>query len=649
MSWLSYCYKTYQNSVSEIGKQQPGKVPLLPVAHPTQQVNIEVELDKDGNFQYAGLLAQDQRTTIIPCTEESSARTSGMVPHPLVDKLQYIAADYPTFGGSKESGWPLYHKQLQAWCTSPYAHPAVCTVLHYLEKECLIADLVKANILFIDENGTLPTKWQGNKEDKPPILDTLTGSDQTESFVRFRVDNVDLSRDTTVRESFIRFYETQLKDIDYCTVQGIKMPVSTLSPYKIRNPGDRAKLISSNDNTNYTYRGRFADAAQALSIGYETTQKAHSALRWLVSKQGVNTGDQTVLVWGTQNEAVPNVLGDTLDIAQEYNPLAGDDWDDFEEDTERLPADTQEEIARQFNRAILGYQHQLKDNSQTAVMILDSATPGRLSIRYYQELQGSKLLANIKDWHDTFQWQLEYRSVEEPTELGKKPKIKKVVFVGAPAPADIAKAAYGEKVDAKLKQATIERLIPCITNGERFPRDLMISAVDRATNSIGLDYWEQQKTQNIACALVRGYYHRNKKVDYPMNVDETIKDRNYLFGRILACAEQIERRALIQLGNESEKRLTNAERLRTAFALHPAATTLLLDKKLNPYLNRMKNRNGMDSQRYAMMQELLHKIGTENFTNKRLGELYLVGYADQMMDFKAENAEYKAKAKKQEE
>lgn len=87
MSWLSYCYKTYQNSVSEIGKQQPGKVPLLPVAHTTQQVNIEVELDKDGNFQYAGLLAQDQRTTIIPCTEESSARTSGMVPHPLVDAI----------------------------------------------------------------------------------------------------------------------------------------------------------------------------------------------------------------------------------------------------------------------------------------------------------------------------------------------------------------------------------------------------------------------------------------------------------------------------------------------------------------------------------------------------------------------------------
>ena len=55
MSWLSYCYKTYQSSVSEIGKQQPGKVPLLPVAHTTQQVNIEVELDKDGTKQIDAL------------------------------------------------------------------------------------------------------------------------------------------------------------------------------------------------------------------------------------------------------------------------------------------------------------------------------------------------------------------------------------------------------------------------------------------------------------------------------------------------------------------------------------------------------------------------------------------------------------------
>ena len=50
-----------------------------------------------------------------------------------------------------------------------------------------------------------------------------------------------------------------------------------------------------------------------------------------------------------------NVLGDDSRYwPRNYNPLAGDDWDDFEEDTERLPADTQEEIARQFNRAILG-------------------------------------------------------------------------------------------------------------------------------------------------------------------------------------------------------------------------------------------------------------------------------------------------------
>ena len=68
MSWLSYCYKTYQNSVSEIGKQQPGKVPLLPVAHTTQQVNIEVELDKDGNFQYGGIFGADIRHGAAPAS-----------------------------------------------------------------------------------------------------------------------------------------------------------------------------------------------------------------------------------------------------------------------------------------------------------------------------------------------------------------------------------------------------------------------------------------------------------------------------------------------------------------------------------------------------------------------------------------------------
>lgn len=642
MSWLEKCYETYENCQQEIGIQKfqaegdkRSYVPLLPVAHTTQLVNIEVELDQNGDFQDARLLAKDEQTTIIPCTEESSARTSGIVPHPLVDKLQYIAADYPAYGGAKKSGWNLYHTQLQDWCSSPYADAKVCAVLRFLEKGCLVASLVKKHILFLDENGKMPTKWTGNKDEKPKILETLASADQTESFVRFRVGGIDLAQDEAVRESFIHYYEMKQQRVDYCTVQGKQMAVSTLSPYKIRNPGDRAKLISSNDSTNYTYRGRFVTAEQALSIGYETTQKAHSALRWLISKQGCSNGDQTVVVWGTKGEPIPDITADSMDLGDDFAAAFA------QLGQPQLPPATESEYAERFNKAIQGYGKALDEKANTVVMILDSATQGRLSIRYYRELAGSELMKNITDWHRNFAWKLNYRSAPESAEPGQKPKWKRVSFWGAPSPADIAKAAYGEKADKKIIQQTVERLVPCITEGKYLPRDLMLSAVHRATAGIGLEPWEYQKTCGIACALICGYYHRNKKEDFVMTdgkyVDETIDDRSYLFGRILACAEQIERRVQSQTG---ETRPTNAERLRLVFVQRPAKTTALLQQKLTPYLNRMRANGVSRDKRYSTLQELVGRLGAEKYTNKPLNELYLLGYACQMMDFREENAAY---------
>lgn len=642
MSWLEKCYETYENCQQEIGIQKfqaegdkRSYVPLLPVAHTTQLVNIEVELDQNGDFQDARLLAKDEQTTIIPCTEESSARTSGVVPHPLVDKLQYIAADYPAYGGTKKSGWNLYHTQLQDWCSSPYADAKVCAVLRFLEKGCLVASLVQKHILFLDENGKMPAKWTGNKDEKPKILETLASADQTESFVRFRVGGIDLAQDEAVRESFIHYYEMKQQRVDYCTVQGKQMAVSTLSPYKIRNPGDRAKLISSNDSTNYTYRGRFVTAEQALSIGYETTQKAHSALRWLISKQGCSNGDQTVVVWGTKGEPIPDITADSMDLGDDFAAAFA------QLGQPQLPPATESEYAERFNKAIQGYGKALDEKANTVVMILDSATQGRLSIRYYRELAGSELMKNITDWHRNFAWKLNYRSAPESAKPGQKPKWKRVSFWGAPSPADIAKAAYGEKADKKIIQQTVERLVPCITEGKYLPRDLMLSAVHRATAGIGLEPWEYQKTCGIACALICGYYHRNKKEDFVMTdgkyVDETIDDRSYLFGRILACAEQIERRVQSQTG---ETRPTNAERLRLVFVQRPAKTTALLQQKLTPYLNRMRANGVSRDKRYSTLQELVGRLGAEKYTNKPLNELYLLGYACQMMDFREENAAY---------
>ena len=638
MGWIDRCYQTYEKNLAQVGKPSASirfgwdAPTLLPVAHTTQKVNVEVSLSASGEFLTARVLRTDEMTTVIPCTEESSARTSGAVPHPLVDKLQYIAGDYAAWGGTKKPMWAAYLAQLQAWCDSPFGLGAVRAVLTYLKKGCLIRDLVSCGILFADAAGHLLKKWTGAKEDTPPVFGSIQGGDQFEAFVRFQVDGSPLSTDPAVWNSYTQYYLSTLKDVGVCYVQGREMPVSLLSPYKIRNAGDRAKLISSNDSVNFTFRGRFDNAEEALSIGYDTTQKAHSALRWLVGRQGVQNGDQTILVWGTENEPIPPVTGDAYDVVVCSHSDLDDDDDDLslpDETSGNTPL-TREAFATAFNKAVQGYRSSLTAHSQISIIILDSATPGRLSIRYYRELQGSRLMDSIVDWHKTFGWELRYRKL--PTQENGKKKTVPIVFKGAPAPGDIAAAAYGAKVDEKLKQQTIERLLPCITEGRLFPKDIMLAAVRRASNGIALEPWEASKNRSIACALIKGYYHRNLKEEYTMALDETCNDRSYLFGRILACADELEQYAIYNTAGEKTSRPTNALRYEAAYTQHPAKTLALLRKQLEPYLERLikAKKNTFSSD---LMLQLIARIPAEQFNDQPLTELYLLGYACQRADF----------------
>lgn len=637
MSWIERCYEIYDRNSHFIGNMDSGKMPLVPVAHTTQQVHIEVRISGNGEFRGARVLGPEEITTIIPCTEESSARTSGAVPHPLVDKLQYLAGDYKLFGGEKESCWKPYIEGLKAWCDSLYGTPEIKAVLSYLTKGVLIADLVNERILFTDEKNQLIKKWEGDKDETPSIFKSVKGKDGPfESFVKFIVDGRDISKDHKLWESFIAYSSTRGKAKGYCYASGKETELATLSPYKIRHAGDRAKLISSNDSTNFTYRGRFLHPKEAVGIGFEVNQKAHSALRWMIAKQGKIISGAAFLVWGTKGEKVPQVLGDSLDILQKWD--AGI-YDELIEDDEEKTSDTKEVFAKAFNKALAGYRTELTLTAQISVIVLDAAVPGRMGIRYYKELSGSRLMENLENWHHTYKWQMSYRKIKGKNKSGKDDI--RITFIGAPSPEDIAKAAYGELVDDKLKQQTVERIMPCIIDGKLLPRDILRVAVNRAVHSIGLERWEANKTQQIACALIRGYYEKRYKEVFSMAVDESIKDRSYVFGRILACAEQVERYAqnLASHGAEEagSKRPTNAERLMFAYTLHPVNTLTVLQEKLRPYIDRIKANTVSDPQRYAQMLRLISELGVQNYTNDKLGDKFLLGYASQKIQFIEDN------------
>ena len=309
MSWLLDLYETYENNEDYVGitdyKRNGQAFMLLPISHTTQSAHIEVLVTEDGNFHSASVIPKDDAITVIPTTEESSSRAGAKTaPYPLHDKLSYVAGDYNSFGGDpkKANDYSAYIKQLQEWSESPFVTSKIDSIYKYLSKGELITDLVNAKKLCADENHKLRKKWDSSLGDRPEIFSVVTG-DQAAAFVRFDIyypDKVSkkIWMDPEVQQSFIDFYNTKLQNDDLCFVTGKMQPITERHANKIRNPADKAKLISGNDTSGFTYRGRFNTSNEVAGISYEVSQKAHNALKWLINRQGKDIDGRVVLVWG---------------------------------------------------------------------------------------------------------------------------------------------------------------------------------------------------------------------------------------------------------------------------------------------------------------------------------------------------------------
>lgn len=639
MSWVTRLCETYDNCCDEVLSADiiDDTIPLLPIGHTTQYAQIEITLDEQGNFLRARALEKSEANTIIPCTEESAGRTRGLSPHPLFDKLQYIAGDYPEYITAKDSGFSQYSEQLRRWCDSPYGSPAIRAVYIYTQKQTVIHDLVRVGVLLLDESGNIMDSWEG--EGDKPIIFTQTAV-PSDSFVRFNVETIGKTGEThvwlmpEVRRDFIAYYQSTFPKKELCYATGIQTSVSQQSSAKIRNLGDKAKLVSSNDTSGFTYRGRFADASQAVMQSYEVSQKSVNALKWLIAKQGYKNGEQVIVSWATNNVQIPKPceLYDEFDL----------------EDEEIFKADTASEFARRLNNAIAGYAANLDDTTNVVVMGLDSATPGRLSITYYRELGGSEFLERIRQWQLSTNWYPLFKSKQ--IEEKKKTWVK---YWGTPVPKDIAEAAYGRSLSDKLKKTTVERLLPCIIDGKPIPRDIMISAVSHASCPFSMEPWEYRKTLGIACAVVRKYYNDqyNQKTTseayqerWKVELDQYETDRSYLFGRMLAYARKIEEYA--QYKRNNPPRQTNAERFMLQYQKVPEKTWGRLYHQLLPYLSTFRTESpGSIGNRYeAALNAIVDQLRVSGgYTNEALSPIYLLGYQCQMNQFEREILEAKAK------
>ncbi|CQR53511.1 type I-C CRISPR-associated protein Cas8c/Csd1 [Paenibacillus riograndensis] len=612
MSWLLNLYETYQSNQDCVGvietRYNDREYTLLPVSHTTQNAHIEVNVTEDGEFHSASVLDKSESSTLIPCTEDSASRAGSKVaPYPLHDKLSYVAGDFLAYGGKikKEEPFAAYIKQLGGWADSPYACPKVKSIHSYLSKRRLIQDLVSHSILFLDADHQLIEKWDKKYEalhgEKPLIFSAVAG-EQESAFIRFNVYSPDKEltkvwKDPEMYDSFMQYYSHLLGQEDYCYVTGRMLPSTDRHANKIRNAADKAKLISSNDTSGFTFRGRFTQSSDAASISYEVSQKAHNALKWLINRQGKIVDQRVFLVWGNDDLNIPDPTEDFFSF--DLEPAVARERKSY----------THKEYAGEIAKAMDGYRNKLASEykSDVNILVLDSATTGRLAVLYYRNMDKQLYLDKLVHWHSTCSWLHRYR---------KNTQDEWVEFYGASATKDIAFAAYGPKANEKIVKGVMERLLPCIVDGHNIPQDIVRSAFYRASNPVSMEKWEWEKTLSITCALI------NAKEEMNVALDTEIDDRSYLFGRLLAIADVLERRAL----DSDEKRSTNAIRYMNAFSQHPERTWNTIQQSIQPHQARLGTKLRYYS---SLIDEVASKIPLDQFNNKPLSGKYLLGFYSQ--------------------
>lgn len=627
MSWLLNLYETYENNQDKIGiiskRREDQEYTLLPVSHTTQNAQVEVVVDEYGNFYSANVVDKKDSITVIPCTESSFSRTSSPVPHPLHDKLMYVAGDFLKYGGRVKGDPPYndYMNQLKEWSESTHSHMKIKGIYEYLKHGTLIKDLVDSKIVFLDEGDQMIGKWTKKEEEKfgekPAVFKVLSDT-QDKIFVRFDVHqigalNTKVWKDKSIYDSFVAFYKGKLQEDDVCYITGKTEPKTDKHTSKIRHAADMAKLISANDTSGYTYRGRFHSSADVANVSFNVSQKAHNALKWLILKQGKIMDGRVFLVWGNDRTDVPSPQDDLHSFLSNIGLEAGGMDSNSDRDS------THEVFAEAFKTALSGYKSDLSYKSNVMILILDAATPGRLSVMYYRNMNKEDYLNRIEHWHKTCNWLHQYK--------------KNVQFYGAPATRDIAMAVYGPHASDKVTKGLMERMLPCIVDGQKIPLDIIRGAVQRASNPVAMEVWEWNKTLSITCALLKKHY---EKEEYNVTLDQTNKNRDYLFGRLLALADVLEKRAL----SSDEKRATNAIRYMNAFSKHPERTWGIIQTNLQPYQAKL----GDQALYYnRLIDEVASNLNIDDFNNKPLSGVYLLGFYSQRHEL------YKSKKERENE
>lgn len=574
MGLLQKACETYDCHVRLAGLPREGHETLSPISHIPTSAQIEITLNQDGQFVSARAVDKTEPKIVIPVTEEPGGRSgTNPKPHPLCDQLKYLAG----YDAKKYEG---YVAQLTQWTESPYGHPKLRPILHYVKGGTILADLARSGVIQPDEKG------------RPA---------EESAMVRWRVVGLDTGEsdacwlDQSLFSAFIHYYRAKMQGQgeNLCMISGALARPAIQHPKGIAPLcGGNAKLISANDKDGFTYWGRFTADWQAATVSYEASQKAHNALRWLIANQGTTVGGRVFLCWNPQGKKTCSVIGP------------------FRINKEPITEPT--EYREDLQRTLMGYRDLLPDSVGVVIAAFDAATTGRLSLTYYNELLGSDFLQRLHDWDATCCW---------PNQVGA---------IWAPSLYQIVNCAFGTvqngqlKTDNRVLKQQIQRLVACRVDRARFSRDIAEMLVHRASHSLAYESNVSKELLFTACAVLKKYYFDRNGEEWSMELDPCKQDRSYQFGRLLAVMEKVERDTY----KKDEDREPNAIRQQSIFCRRPMYAAANIEKQLEQaYFPRIRSSalRAYYKNITGQIMEEIHRFPDSQW-KRPLDDTYLMGY-----------------------
>lgn len=577
MGLMQRAVETYDCHQKYVGRYESGHTVLAPVSHIITRADIEIHLNEEGKFLDAFAVGKEEPKIIIPATENSAGRTSGICAHPLCDQLCYVAQ----YDQEKHAN---YLTGLKRWAKSEDSHPKLRPILTYVQEGTILSDLEKCGLVKRDEEGV---------------------PDNGKLLVRWRVAGLDDGtpdacwEDKTLFDAFIRFYQKESSGDPQCLcmVSGQQKRRARQHPKGIIPMNGNAKLISSNDTTYFTYLGRFTKEEQAVEISYEASQKAHNALYWLAAEQGARAvfGARTFLCWNPQGREVLHAAGAFASMAE--------------------PVIEPTEYQAELKKALKGYQSKLPETAGVVIAAFDAATSGRLALTYYNELAGSDFLQRLYDWDNTCCWPCGPYGIQAPSLW----QIVNCAF----GTQQMEKGKTRLKTDDRVMCQQMQRLIACRLDRGIFPADLVTILFHRASSPLAYESSVRKMLLSTACAVIRKYHFDRYKEEWEMVLEPEKKDRSYQFGRLLAVLEKAERDSY---GND-EGREPNAIRQQAIFCQRPLYAAHTIESQLErAYFARLTIANRMFYKK--LIGQIMEQVGRfpEEQWNQPLRETYLMGY-----------------------